>query len=481
MEALSPGHMSSASLPPLRNLPQWSRVGTVQRSRYPRSFFQDNVKHLPLSSNAKIAKSEVPHQLSPLYEQQDVDPNLRVVTLEKNLKFLQEQHSETLGKLHQEIEQLKRANQDLHFKMIMNQRLTPQVGSSLCVSPTGPISDTAQMSSRDHSTGRKHSQKGNQRRAVQQEDRVKEQRMALKEPQKHNSARRKLSTEAANRSMSLPISMEQSGWEASQKNNLPAVSSTTASCDKSLGCTYLKPATRSISVQTETVTLRRYLLDYKELRLVTPPREPAHPVTDDIDNVEEGTVRAAHPAVETSIATQTFYNKSYRDIMQGADLKKTINETGEETADATAFMEGVVIEPVCDRTSVSEVIIHYPVDGLFCKDWDTLFPTLSLFKAYVTKVHRIKNIRTKCSRCSKAGEYHSITCHYPKYKGTKQPPIGDIAAHVTNGFQQSRALVNTRGTDSRFYEMSKASNRHPKSRANLGKVTACGHRRMWHS
>ncbi|XP_072443100.1 coiled-coil domain-containing protein 74B isoform X2 [Chiloscyllium punctatum] len=196
MEALSPGHMSSASLPPLRNLPQWSRVGTVQRSRYPRSFFQDNVKHLPLSSNAKIPKSEVPHQLSPLYEQQDVDPNLRVVTLEKNLKFLQEQHSETLGKLHQEIEQLKRAN---------------QVGSSLCVSPTGPISDTAQMSSRDHSTGRKHSQKGNQRRAVQQEDRVKEQRMALKEPQKHNSARRKLSTEAANR--------RNNGSEASQQSS----------------------------------------------------------------------------------------------------------------------------------------------------------------------------------------------------------------------------------------------------------------------
>ncbi|GCC20388.1 hypothetical protein chiPu_0018947 [Chiloscyllium punctatum] len=221
--------------------------------------------------------------------------------------------------------------------------------------------------------------------------------------------------------------MEPSGWEASRKNNFPTVSSTTASCDKSLGCTYLKPATRSISVQTETATLRRYLLPYMELRLVTPPREPAHPVMDDIDNVEEGTVRAAHPVVETSITAQTFYNKSYRDIKQGAETKKTINETGEETADATAFMEGVVIEPVYDRTSVSEVIIHYPIDGLFCKDWDTLFPTLSLFKTHVTKMHGIKNTRTKCSRCSKAGEYHSITCHYPKCKGSKQTPTGDFA------------------------------------------------------
>ncbi|XP_072355635.1 coiled-coil domain-containing protein 74B isoform X3 [Scyliorhinus torazame] len=184
MEALSPGDMSSASLPPLRNLPQWSRVGTLERSRYPRALFQDsNVKHLPLSPSTKAAKSEARHQLSPRYEQREMDPNLRVITLENNLQFLQEQHSETLGKLHEEIELLKRANQDLHFKMIMNQRLSPQ--------------------------GRKFPQKGNQRRAALQEDRVKEQRTALKEPQKHSSARRKLSTETANR--------RSSGTEASQQ------------------------------------------------------------------------------------------------------------------------------------------------------------------------------------------------------------------------------------------------------------------------
>ncbi|XP_078082903.1 coiled-coil domain-containing protein 74B isoform X2 [Mustelus asterias] len=213
MEALSPGDMSSASLPPLRNLPQWSRVGTLERSRYPRSLFQNNnVKHLPLSPGAKPPKSEAPHQLSPLFEQRELDPNLRVITLEKNLQFLQEQHSETLGKLHEEIELLKRANQDLHFKMIMNQ--IPQ-GSLSCVSPTGSFTATAQFSCRDHSTGRKHPQKGNQRRAVLQEDRVKEQRTALKEPQKHSSARRKLSTETANR--------RSSGTEGSQQPALPVL------------------------------------------------------------------------------------------------------------------------------------------------------------------------------------------------------------------------------------------------------------------
>uniref|UniRef100_UPI00398E947C coiled-coil domain-containing protein 74B-like isoform X2 n=1 Tax=Pristiophorus japonicus TaxID=55135 RepID=UPI00398E947C len=208
MEALAPADMSSASLPPLRNLPQWSRVGTLDRSRYPRSFFQDDVK--PLTLSPTTPKTEAPHQLSPLYEHWDVEPSLRVTTLEKNLKFLQEQHSETLGKLHEEIEVLKQANQDLHFKMIMNQRVTHQ-GSSSCASPTGSSTDTAQLSCRDHSTGRKHSQRGNQRRAVLPEDGVKEQRAALREPQKHSSTRRKLSTEAANRRSSGPEASQQTG------------------------------------------------------------------------------------------------------------------------------------------------------------------------------------------------------------------------------------------------------------------------------
>nr|KAF6311903.1 hypothetical protein mPipKuh1_009096 [Pipistrellus kuhlii] len=46
----------------------------------------------------------------------------RVVDLEKSLQFLQQQHSETLVKLHEEIEHLKRENKDLHYKLIMNQK-----------------------------------------------------------------------------------------------------------------------------------------------------------------------------------------------------------------------------------------------------------------------------------------------------------------------------------------------------------------------
>ncbi|XP_066116011.1 coiled-coil domain-containing protein 74B-like isoform X2 [Saccopteryx bilineata] len=46
----------------------------------------------------------------------------RILDLEKSLQFLQQQHSEILVKLHEEIEYLKRENKDLHYKLIMNQR-----------------------------------------------------------------------------------------------------------------------------------------------------------------------------------------------------------------------------------------------------------------------------------------------------------------------------------------------------------------------
>ncbi|XP_047618254.1 coiled-coil domain-containing protein 74B isoform X2 [Phacochoerus africanus] len=53
----------------------------------------------------------------------------RVLDLEKSLQFLQQQHSETLIKLHEEIEHLKRENKDLHYKLIMDQK--PQKKGSI--------------------------------------------------------------------------------------------------------------------------------------------------------------------------------------------------------------------------------------------------------------------------------------------------------------------------------------------------------------
>ncbi|XP_062445740.1 coiled-coil domain-containing protein 74B-like isoform X2 [Rhea pennata] len=45
---------------------------------------------------------------------------------ERGLAFVQQQHAETLAKLHEEIEYLKRENRDLHYKLIMNPSAQPR-------------------------------------------------------------------------------------------------------------------------------------------------------------------------------------------------------------------------------------------------------------------------------------------------------------------------------------------------------------------
>ncbi|XP_027703306.1 coiled-coil domain-containing protein 74B [Vombatus ursinus] len=47
----------------------------------------------------------------------------RVLDLEKSLQFVQQQHADTLLGLHAEVDRLRRDNRDLHYKLIMNQKL----------------------------------------------------------------------------------------------------------------------------------------------------------------------------------------------------------------------------------------------------------------------------------------------------------------------------------------------------------------------
>ncbi|XP_045048663.2 coiled-coil domain-containing protein 74B isoform X2 [Desmodus rotundus] len=68
----------------------------------------------------------------------------RVLDLEKSLQFLQQQHSETLVKLHEEIEHLKRENKELHYKLIMNQKQQKKGSiSNSSVQSSKPISNSA--------------------------------------------------------------------------------------------------------------------------------------------------------------------------------------------------------------------------------------------------------------------------------------------------------------------------------------------------
>lgn len=97
--------MSTSNLPPLRNLPSWSRVGTLHRARRPPLF--------PCECEPKAVPSDrASHKTT--QTSVGMDPaEARVASLQKDILFLQQTHKSTLEKLHEETEHLRRANQGM--------------------------------------------------------------------------------------------------------------------------------------------------------------------------------------------------------------------------------------------------------------------------------------------------------------------------------------------------------------------------------
>ncbi|XP_053360458.1 coiled-coil domain-containing protein 74A isoform X2 [Clarias gariepinus] len=107
--------MSSCNLPPLRNLPSWSRVGTLDRARFPPRF--------PCECQQKAATEHKTSQTGVGMDR----AGARVSSLERDIQFLQQTHKSTLEKLHEEIDHLKRANKELQYQLIMGaQHLPPR-------------------------------------------------------------------------------------------------------------------------------------------------------------------------------------------------------------------------------------------------------------------------------------------------------------------------------------------------------------------
>ncbi|XP_013126251.1 coiled-coil domain-containing protein 74B isoform X2 [Oreochromis niloticus] len=112
-EVLKPRAMSSHNLPPVRHLPHWTRVGRLEKPcslrRLPAN--PEQLLPLPVIRPAGRAAAEMSCQSG--------STDLRVASLQRNVQFLQEQHNETLKKLHAEIEHLRRENKELKYKLIM--------------------------------------------------------------------------------------------------------------------------------------------------------------------------------------------------------------------------------------------------------------------------------------------------------------------------------------------------------------------------
>ncbi|KAI5614098.1 coiled-coil domain-containing protein 74B-like [Silurus asotus] len=138
--------MSTGNLPPLRNLPSWSRVGTLDRTRCP-LLISCECEH-------KAAKS---HRHDHKTTQTSVGMDTagaRIASLEKDILFLQQTHKSTLEKLHEKIEHLKRANKELQYQLIMGAQHPPpepcpNLNEKHCQS--GIISSEEKLEARLHS------------------------------------------------------------------------------------------------------------------------------------------------------------------------------------------------------------------------------------------------------------------------------------------------------------------------------------------
>lgn len=130
-----------SKLPPLHNLPSWSR-SSLERRKIQRSIAKDPV--LPVkrtealqSSNRSSSGNVGGRRNGSAGTSRNISAALsangdekttsrKVNWLQNDIKFLQQQHDDTLSKLHEEIEKLKSENRELNFKLIVtNENPTP--------------------------------------------------------------------------------------------------------------------------------------------------------------------------------------------------------------------------------------------------------------------------------------------------------------------------------------------------------------------
>lgn len=94
--------MSGSNLPPVRHLPHWTRVGRLGKPCSPRRLPANRLPVVP------PADGGVGTPAAEVSRHGDVEP--RVVSMQRNIQFLQQQHKDTLEKLHAETEYLRREN-----------------------------------------------------------------------------------------------------------------------------------------------------------------------------------------------------------------------------------------------------------------------------------------------------------------------------------------------------------------------------------
>ena len=118
LQAMSKVPTQSANLPPLQNLPSWSR-NSLGRRKQPRQIIRDRLQPIKSISEemdeSAVDKSNEKSSysgriVSAPSRGHGLDQEPRMENIEKRVDYLRSQHAETLSNLHREIERLKAEN-----------------------------------------------------------------------------------------------------------------------------------------------------------------------------------------------------------------------------------------------------------------------------------------------------------------------------------------------------------------------------------
>jgi len=193
----------SGSLPPLQNLPSWSR-NSLGRRKEPRPIIRDRLQPIKSireemdesaedRSNDKSGYSG--RIVSAPSRGHGLDQAQRMENIEKRIEYLSTQHAETLANLHSEIERLKAENKELNFKLVMA-RTGVQLQKDE-VSPTPEQScDLQSASSIADGTGQVDSETGVQNISEPRNEEKLSLEQSVKESSSKNSSQQALSSSA---------------------------------------------------------------------------------------------------------------------------------------------------------------------------------------------------------------------------------------------------------------------------------------------
>ncbi|XP_020618667.1 uncharacterized protein LOC110056507 [Orbicella faveolata] len=127
LQTMAKAPTQPANLPPLQDLPSWSR-NTLGRRKQPRPIIRDRLQPIKsireeMDEGADEKSNEKSNFSGRIVSAPSrghlLDQSHRIDNVEKRIDYLRTQHAETLSNLHSEIERLKAENKELNFKLVM--------------------------------------------------------------------------------------------------------------------------------------------------------------------------------------------------------------------------------------------------------------------------------------------------------------------------------------------------------------------------